>query len=298
VGCKAITPHLVGLAKRLEGKPFHLLAAHCQNQPKENVVSYIRGKGMAPDSPNMTVTSFGGHPQVKGNGYVPYYMVFDHTGKMVHHHMCGDYHGGDGLKMIEWVDDLLAKAPEIYVGDLTFERHGDLAEKIGAKKGFPGTVSTLETALAAEADDDELQVLHAALIRWRDQGLARADALESSDPKDVAPHLTALAKDLKGTELGAPVDTRLEHAKTSDDLKRAVGIAKDLDKLTARLEKLKPCKSCKRNGAPSALLSCSSCCDEHDKALASTAKKLDALAEKADGLRIAERVKAVRAELP
>lgn len=297
MGCKAITPHLVGLARRLEGKPFHLLAAHCQNQPKEDVVEYIRGKGLAPDSPNMTVTSFGGHPQVKGNGYVPYYMVFDHTGKMVRHHMCGDYHGGDGLKMIEWVDEMLAQAPEIYVGERPFESHAALAEMVGAKKGFPGTVATIEKALAAAADE-ELERLSAAVTRWRDQALARADALESSNPKEVVPHLTTLAKELQGTDAGAPVQARLDAAKSSDDLRRAVAIAKDLDKLTARLAKLKPCKSCKRGGAGSARLGCTTCRDDHGKALASTAKKLDALTEKADGLRIAERARALRAELP
>ena len=134
MGCRAITPALVGLASRLEGKPFHLVASFCQRGMREETTAYIKGKGLAPDTPNMTVTYQDRHPQVKGNGYVPYYLVFDHTGRMVHRHMCGDYHGGDGLKMIEWVDELLEKAPEIWLGEEEFATHAKLAERIAAKK--------------------------------------------------------------------------------------------------------------------------------------------------------------------
>ena len=112
---------MVSLAKRLEDRPFHLVATHCQNNSQANVISYLQSKNLASNTPNCTVTSFGGHPQVKGNGYVPYYMVFDHHGKLVQHHMCGDYHGGDGLEMIEWVDKLLQDAPGIYLGKEPFE---------------------------------------------------------------------------------------------------------------------------------------------------------------------------------
>ena len=35
-------------------------------------MAYIRSNGLAPDTPNMTVSSMGGHPKVQGNGYVPY----------------------------------------------------------------------------------------------------------------------------------------------------------------------------------------------------------------------------------
>ncbi len=107
---------MVGLAKRLEGKPFHLVASHCQRNPRDEVVAYIKGKGLRPDAPNFTVTSFGRHPKVRGNGYVPYYMVFDRHGKLVREHMCGDYHGGDGLGMIDWVKKLLKETPPVYLG--------------------------------------------------------------------------------------------------------------------------------------------------------------------------------------
>jgi len=72
---------LVSLAKRLEGKPFHLIASHCQNnQTREQVIQYIKQNGLAANTPNVTVCKQGRHPKVKGNGYVPYYVVFNAAG--------------------------------------------------------------------------------------------------------------------------------------------------------------------------------------------------------------------------
>jgi len=101
---------LVGLAKRLEDKPFHLIAAFSQHGTKEWAESYLRSKGLAPSAPNFTVTKGGRHPDVKGNGYVPYYMVFDHTGKLVHRRIL------DGVKRyrdrrLALVESLLATDP-------------------------------------------------------------------------------------------------------------------------------------------------------------------------------------------
>jgi hypothetical protein len=235
---------LVGLAKRLEGKPFHLLAAHCQNQPREQVVSYIKKQDLAHDTPNLTVTSFGGHPQVKGNGYVPYYMVFDQHGKLAHHHMCGNYHGGDGLKMIEWVDKLLKETPDIYLGPEPYPVLPKLAQKIGFKKGLPAAVKEVEARLGGAARDEkaELERLHAAVTRHRDARLARAEGLLATRPPQVLPTLTTLDKELKGTELGRPVKEKLAAMKKSVELKQSVTVYKSYLKTLQRIDKLDPGK--------------------------------------------------------
>ena len=64
-------------------------------------IAYLKANGMSPFAPNLTITKMGSHPDVKGNGFVPYYIIFDHTGKLVSHNMCGSYQGGDGWKMRE-----------------------------------------------------------------------------------------------------------------------------------------------------------------------------------------------------
>jgi hypothetical protein len=242
VGCKAITPHLVGLAKRLESKPFHLVASHCQRNTQENVVAYIRGKGLSPDSPNFTVTSFGRHPKVKGNGYVPYYMVFDQHGDLAYHHMCGDYHGGDGLKMIEWVDKLLSETPAIYLGKEPFAIHKKLAAQVGKKKKLPAAILEIERRLEARPEDAEraeLERLKAAITDYRARMLQRADSLVAKSPPEVLPALEALSKDFKGTPMAAEVEAKLSEMRKSSDLKQSISIFKGYRKAMKRLEKMK-----------------------------------------------------------
>ena len=277
MGCKAITPHLVGLAKRLEGKPFHLVAAHNQRDTKENVVSYIQGQGLAADTPNVTVTSFGRHPKVKGNGYVPYYMVFDQHGDLAHHHMCGAYHGGDGLKMIEWVDKLLKDVDAVYLGKEPFARFDKLARQVGKKKSLPAAINQIERALAGEVDREEraeLERLKSAIVDYRDRMLARAEELYAADPTRVEKHLADLAKDVKGTPLAEPVDTKLAEARKSADLRAAVALYKKYEKAMRRLEKQPTPKNRQK-----------------------TAEKLEKLLEGHDSLPVAATIRATIAEL-
>ncbi|MHC4938499.1 MAG: TlpA family protein disulfide reductase [Planctomycetota bacterium] len=249
MGCKAITPHLVGLAKRLEGKPFHLVASHCQRNTKENVVAYIKGKGLAEDTPNFTVTSFGRHPKVKGNGYVPYYMVFDHHGDLVHHHMCGAYHGGDGLKMIEWVDKLLKQTPEIYLGKEPYVHYDKLANQVAKKKNLTGALRELDKLSESTPGAEqmaELARLKKAIVNYRDRMMERAEELMATDPAEVVPALTRLSKEFKGSTLGPDVDAELAERKKSKELKASIDLFKRYQKELKRLEKNPTPKNRKR----------------------------------------------------
>lgn len=242
MGCRQITPHLVGLAKRLEGKPFHLIASHCQDtSSRREVIGYLRANGFAGTSPNMTITKNGRHPDVKGNGFVPYYIVFDHTGKLRHHHMGGSYHGGDGLKMIEWVETLLKDAPAVWLGAEPYATHAKLAKKIGSGKGLGGSIKKLDALRAADAPEAkaELDRMHAALGTWRDRRLAAAKGLEATQPSEVLPALKDLQKDVKGTSLAEPVDAAYAEAKGSTALAAAVKHEKAFRKIVKSFERVK-----------------------------------------------------------
>ena len=186
------------------------------------------------------MTSFGGHPKVSGNGYVPYYMVFDQHGNLVHHHMCGAYHGGDGLKMIELVDKLLKESQAIYLGREPFQAVPKLAARIGAGKKLGAAVKEVEKRLAtaARTEKAELERLQVAVVRYRDQELERAEALISTQPSRMMPALADLAKEFAGCELAAPVVDKLAEYKVSADLKRAIAVHKSFVKLVKRFEKL------------------------------------------------------------
>ena len=300
MGCKAITPHLVSLARRLEGKPFHLVAAHCQRNPKAEVVAYLKSKGLAPNAPNVSVTSFGGHPEVKGNGYVPYYMVFDHHGKLVQHHMCGAYHGGDGLKMIDWVDKLLAKAPEIYLGKKPFKSVAKLATQISRRKNIASAIKKAEAALATAQDageKEELERLIDGVTRFRDSQLSRAHGLLASDPARAIPALKTLEKEFKGTGLAGTITRMKDDLQGSSDLKNAIQIASRFNKIKKGIEKLKGCKSCKRRGLKTLQPSCKFCRVAHKTSLSKAVAKLEALIAENDALPISKTVSAYVDEL-
>ncbi len=243
MGCRQITPHLVRLASRLEDKPFHLIASHCQDtSSRKEVIAYLRNNGMSPFAPNLTITKMGRHPDVRGNGYVPYYIVFDHTGKLVHHHMCGTYHGGDGLKMIEWVDKLLKAAPAIYLGPEPFAKIAPLAKKVSSGKSLGSAVKSMEKQLAAPPDDatkKELERLRAIVVRHRDDQLKRIAKLQGSEPGLVIKEAKALAKTFKGTKLATEVDAALEVYEESETLSAAVKMEKAFRKIVKSFEKVK-----------------------------------------------------------
>jgi hypothetical protein len=262
------------LAKRLEGKPFHLVASHCQRDTRENVVAYVKSKKLEASTPNVTVTSQGRHPKVMGNGFVPYYMVFDQHGDLVHHHMCGDYHGGDGLKMIEIVDKLLKDVPAIYLGKEPFVAVPKLAKQIGKKKNIAAALKEIDRRLAADAGREEkveLERLKAAITDYRDRMLARAEENLAKDPPEVIPGLTALQKDLKGTDLATPVDTKLAEMRKSADLRASIAMWKSYQKTMKRLDKMKE---------PTA------------KARAKAADKLEKLIEGKDSLPVTKTIRA------
>ncbi len=277
---------MVGLAKRLEGKPFHLIAAFNQDGTKEWVEGYLRGKGLAPSAPNFTVTKGGRHPDVKGNGYVPYYMVFDHTGKLVQEHMCGSYHGGDGLKMIEWVDKLLKGAPDIYLGKGPWGDYDEFAQQVMRKKNLDAAVLVLEK----QTDGDALRILD-GVRRYRDQKLAYAQSLLASDPAAVVGVLKSIAGELKGTKLGAEPAEQLAKLEQSADLKDAIKIAKKFAAARKRLERCKCCKPCKRTeGLRTIRLGCATCRADNKVALKRAKKKLAKLVEGKDQLPIAKTI--------
>jgi len=280
--------------------PFHLVATHCQRAPKEDVIAYLRSKGLAESSPNFTLTSFGGHPAVKGNGYVPYYMVFDHKGRLIREHMCGDYHGGDGLAMIEWVEKALKDAPAIYLGDGPWDQVPDLAKQVSAKKDLGKAVSGIERELtegAAGARRTQLESLKRVLVDYRDAQIERANGLLATRPSSVVPRLTTLAKEFKGSSFEEGISARAKELKSSRDLKDAMAVEKALAKTEKSLSKLKPCKPCKRKGLKAARGSCPTCREANAGAYRSAVKKLKGLLEKYPGLPIAQTVKAKLATL-
>ncbi len=294
-----VTPHLAGLAKRLGGKKFHLIVSTNPGDI-ERLAKHLRAEGLTEAIPGVTVAGGAGHPEWGGAVQVPYYVLFDHTGKLVRHRKCGDDHeGADGLQMIEWVDKLLAQIPPIAVGEEPYTALADVAKQIAFKKKLAANVKQLE-AEAPEAEGERVEEIKRLLERvaaWRDEEIATALAYLGTEPKQTVPALKALSGELKGTALVAPVEEKLKAMRKAPELKSALKLAAALEKTQKKLDKLKVPKAAANRGVKTFRLDDPDCRKKHEKALAREAKALRKALEGHEGLPFAQRVQEMIAKL-
>jgi len=103
---------MVGLAKSLADEPFHLIASYCQRGTKEGALAALKKQGWTKEFKNISVMNQTRFPKAPVK-YVPYYLIFDHTGKLRYHHMAGPYHGGDGDTYKKLVKELLKEVSRL-----------------------------------------------------------------------------------------------------------------------------------------------------------------------------------------
>lgn len=104
---------MVSLAKKFKDQPFHMIASHCQRGDKDQVLTALKAHGWSEKMENFTVSSQTRYKRgVKVGPYVPYYFIFDHTGKLRYHHQAGPWHGGDGEKYQKLVAQLIKEIPK------------------------------------------------------------------------------------------------------------------------------------------------------------------------------------------
>lgn len=229
MGCRAFTPPLVGLARELEGQPFHLVASHNQQGEVDEVRHEIfqNGLGLAPT--NVSVVKSASHPGVTGTGYVPYYLVFDQHGDLVHHHQGGPYHGGDGLEVLDRVREMLRDVPVVYTGREPFEAHAKLADRIAGGTKLERSIAELEEALTEAPDDAELLRLAAAVERYIARRTDEAEGLLAREPKAGFEQLDDLAEWTEGTRWHQRTQPLAERFAERDSRKNVEKSAKALN---------------------------------------------------------------------
>lgn len=102
---------MVGLAKSLKDAPFHLIASYCQRGTQDAALASLKRHGWTKGLSNISVMDQTQFPKAPVT-YVPYYLIFDHTGKLRYNHMAGPYHGGDGDTYQKLVKKLLKEVPK------------------------------------------------------------------------------------------------------------------------------------------------------------------------------------------
>ncbi len=239
MGCKAFTPHLVGLAKELQDQPFHLIASYNQRGTPAQAKHEIFQNGLDPMTSNVTVSMHASQSGVRGTGYVPYYMVFDHHGDLAHHHQGGPYHGGDGTAVLERVRGMLEQVPFIYTGKEPFERHGELAGQFHKGSKLNKALKDLAAALEESPKDPELARILAGVRRHKRRALLGAERLLGSDFKAGLKGLQSAAKEFEGTPWAKEFEPLLKALMPADARKRYSAGAKTVAKAIADLQELK-----------------------------------------------------------
>lgn len=298
-GCRELVPALIETSTRLGDRPIHMILTYVEDRPKDQTVDYFAKLGLTAECPNITITKDGKHPKVKSVDYLPYYLVFDYRGKLVHHHMGGPYHRGDGRKMIQWLEELSRDVPDFYFGTQPFLKIGALAERIERRKKLAGAIQEAEEMLDPPqgeprpdaATKAELERLLKVIERYRDRKLKSVELIFPSQPTKVLPMLTALNREFRGTQLGKAVTAELKKQNTSPQLKRAVEVHNDYKKTLGKLHKISPCKYCRKEGHKHLRPGCSDCHTPSRKAIvAKEVEKLRRLHEDAKGLTIAKEI--------
>lgn len=231
---------MVGLAKELEGEPFHLVASYNQRGDGKVALHEIFENGLSLTSRNVSATLHARHPGVKGTGYVPYYMVFDRHGDLAHHHQGGPYHGGDGEAVLERVREMLKDAPRIYVGKEPFATHEKLAKEISEGKKLGRSLEKLQRAVADSPDDPELKRLVEAVERHGRNALRRFERDVATRSKGAIKDLSALARAYGKTPWGTKLVERAEALEGKGVAKAHNTSAKLLTKALAGWERLAP----------------------------------------------------------
>ncbi|MHC4815734.1 MAG: TlpA family protein disulfide reductase [Planctomycetota bacterium] len=298
-GCRELVPHLLRASQDLADRPIHIILTYVEDRPKQQTVAYFAGLGLQQDCPNITLTNDGKHPQVKSKSYVPYYMVFDHRGRLVHHHMGGEYHSGDKRQMIEWLQKLSADVPDFYFGTQPFLKIAPLVERATEKKKLAGAIREAEAMLAPPADQPkpdpatkaELQRLLTVIARYRDRKLKSIELIYPSQPTKVLPMLAGLQREFRGTQLGKAVAAEFKRQRNSPQLKCAVAVHKDYRKIVDKLGKISSCKYCRKEGRKNLRPGCFDCHTVARKAIVKKeVQKLRRLHEDAQGLTIAKEI--------
>lgn len=298
-GCRELVPALIRASQDLADRPIHIILTYVEDRPKQQTIAYFAGLGLSAECPNITITKDGKHPKLKSKGYLPYYLVFDHHGRLAHHHMGGAYHRGDGRKMIDLLEELSREVPDFYFGTQPFVKITPLAERVAKRKKLAGAIREAEEMLdppEGQPKPDavtkaELQRLLAVVARYRDRKLKSVELIYPSQPTKVLPMLAGLKREFRRTKLGEAVDAEFKKQRTSPKLKRAVEVHQDYERILDKLHKIPPCKYCRKDGDKHLRPGCADCHTTQKKAtVRKEVQKLRRLHEDAQGLTIAKEI--------
>lgn len=184
-----MAPRMVSLAKKLKNRPFHLVASHSQRfGDKESALKLLKSAKWREEMTNVSLVGYGYAPKGIEHRYVPFYLLFDHTGKLRYYHQAGPYHGGNDdsfktevyrlLKELEGSDsakdnrsggskgsDKLMSSEREWKNKEGITMRASLVRVTGTNAVFQKSNGTEYTFDIAKLSDADQKFIHAAMVK-------------------------------------------------------------------------------------------------------------------------------------
>jgi hypothetical protein len=215
-------PHLVKVQEQYKDKGFIIIASHCQDVGKDQVLALLRQNHV-----NYTVVSFG---RVSGDAStgIPHAFLFDETGKCVKE--------GHPEELVKSLDSLLDAAPHWITRGKKLESPAvsKIADALKTGKTFGWALA--ELAKLEKKNDpksaDDVAYLKEQVTAEADRELADAQAAEADDALRASNAYDSIKTTWKSTEYAKKADERLKELKKDKSFQKELAagkIAADVD---------------------------------------------------------------------
>lgn len=261
------------------------MAPHVQDASDEAVAKVAQEKGVA-----FAVAQTGAY--TKPISGIPFYVVFDHTGREI-------YSGHSTDEALEKTDKALLAAPLLPLGPEPFALLKGLAAKAQAKKDLGKVLSAARREAEAEGAPAAAEGarLAAAIQAYLDKQMAYVETLREEDLLACDALLTTLEKEFRGDPVSSE---RIREA--ADGLRKSPGFSsqkaafKKVAKVEEELARLVPCSTCAA-GIRRMDIGCADCRDRNGPALADYRRRLQKWEKDWAGTPAGRRVAALLARL-
>lgn len=207
---------------------FIIIAAHCQDVPRDKVVALCRSKHV-----NYTVTSGTRLPGDTSNG-IPHAFLFGADGKLIKE--------GHPESLTKDIDDAIAKAPHWITGGRQLASKEGKAIADGLKAGKPWSWALTECESALKKNDEkakeEADFLKAQILALGDRKLTDAGSAEATDPVTAMGLYTEVSTGWKKTDQGGKADAKIKELKADKNFQEELKVGQTIQKIRALADSL------------------------------------------------------------
>ena len=227
--CKAVTPAVVKLYNEfLESGKFEVICSSRQKTKKNKVKGYFKGKKATFSVYDQLKIPNDGH-----NGALPYFMLFDHKGKMV-------AKGQDFMAMQSKVKSLVNLAPEPMIADVKTKHFGKQAATLKKGKSVKAVLDAIKKKVAGDPEKlKEFNAITAAVTKWGKAEIQKVELLLNQDLAHGITQSQVIETTFKGLDLSKTFLSKMKALKNDKNFADFMTINRSADKAKSKFKKKK-----------------------------------------------------------